>query len=169
MNRHVKRKHNLFIIKNNHMKIIFTLLLFAGMISCINKSTGKSENKTDNKVQEIHQQSGIEFKIVPESYENIPGNLNLIITNHTKETAEFGTDYTIERLDAGTQQWEEFGPPEGTAFISIMYILTPGMSENYTISLYPGQLTYTAGTYRIIKNVFIGDSSEKYFAEFTIK
>ena len=104
--------------------------------------------------------------VTPKTYTSVPENVTLHISNNATEAIQFGANYGIEKRVG--QSWVKQNMDD-IAFISIMYSLDPGNSATYEISLYPDRIKYDAGEYRIHKNVLIGETSEPFYAQFTIK
>lgn len=111
----------------------------------------------------------IEMKIDPQTYATVPERVSLSITNNSTETAQYGANYEIEKYRTDDDEWVEVRLPEGIAVIAIMYILPPGETANYDISLFPDRLEYESGTYRIKKNIFVGDGNREVYAPFTLE
>ena len=110
--------------------------------------------------------SGVGMTISPKTYKSVPEKVTLNVSNKSASTIEFGAAYEIEKQEKG--QWVKREFPEGIAFIEIMYMLDSGKSQTYDISLYPDQIKYKRGKYRVRKYIMSGGERTPYFAEFTI-
>lgn len=88
------------------------------------------------------------------------------ITNETEETAVYGEDYSIlRRINGG---WYQFSG--GIDVIAIAHNLQGGESRTMTLNWesWPWGGTLSAGTYRIVKDITLGDQSVTLAADFTV-
>ena len=88
------------------------------------------------------------------------------ITNETEETAVYGEDYSIlRRINGG---WYQFSG--GMDVIAIAHNLHGGESRTMTLNWesWPWGGTLSAGTYRIVKDITLGDQSVTLAADFTV-
>lgn len=90
----------------------------------------------------------------------------LILTNETEENALYGEDYGIfRRINGG---WYTFSGD--MAFIAIGHELPVGESRTVTVNWedWPWGGSLSAGTYRIVKSVTLGDQTVTLAADFTV-
>lgn len=88
------------------------------------------------------------------------------ITNETEETAVYGEDYSIlRRINGG---WYQFSG--GMDVIAIAHNLPAGESRTMTLNWesWPWGGTLSAGTYRIVKDITLGDQNVTLAADFTV-
>ncbi|GEM_PF-876653 len=136
--------------------VVFSLMLLA--------SCGLSRNVSTN--TKANNSNGIEIKVTPERNQGVPQTLNLTIRNNTQEIIQFGANYTIERRIDNAWREVDLG---NFALIAIMYMLQPGDSGEYTISLFPETVKYPEGEYRVVKQISIGERDMiPYYANFII-
>ncbi len=111
---------------------------------------------------------GVIILITPRNYPAAPEKIELKIMNQSDSPIQFGADYQLERFDFEKLQWEEVFFPEGIAFIQIMYELPAGETQTYEVSLFPDQIKYEAGLYRIKKQIFINNGSKEFYSRFLL-
>lgn len=124
-----------------------------------------TNNRTNSNNNNKTTEQRIKLSITPVEFNKVPESISLRIENHTKETLQFGADYEIEKLNNG--KWIK-QPLTDIAFIAIMYMLEPGKTEAYNISLYPDKIKYTPGQYRIRKNILTGKDRHPYYVTFRV-
>jgi len=110
--------------------------------------------------------SGVGMSVWPGRNGGAPQTLQLTVRNNTDEAIQFGADYSIERL--ADDKWVEVDLGN-FAVIDILYIVQPGDSGQYTISLFTERVTYPEGDYRVVKQINVGENNSRpYYANFRI-
>lgn len=140
-------------------KILFVLGSLALFISCASakKATIEKENE---------KQARIEMKVAPERNGGTPETLDLTIKNNTGEVIQFGANYSIQRRS--DNEWIDVDL-DNFAVIAIMYSLQPGESGEYKVNLFPKNVNYTEGEYRIVKQIAIGEKGmHPYYSNFQV-
>ncbi|MCC8144316.1 MAG: hypothetical protein LIO97_10830, partial [Tannerellaceae bacterium] len=92
---------------------------------------------------------GVIMLITPRNYPATPEKIELKIMNQSDVPIQFSAGYQIEQFDFEKLKWEEVVFPEGIAFIQVMYELPVGETQTYDIYLYPDQVNYESGLYRV--------------------
>lgn len=105
-------------------------------------------------------ETGIIMRLSSPDYRLETEQIRLTVENRTQEDIFTGEYYDIYRSVDGL--WEKI--PLELAFIDIAYILQPGGSRDFTIGLYHELYDYSAGKYRVGKNV----NGREIFAEFAL-
>ncbi|MCD7963749.1 MAG: hypothetical protein LUF90_09465 [Rikenellaceae bacterium] len=149
------------------MKKVIVLLLVTGLFSCAKLPLQDAERVYSSELIR-DTDYGVVMHVTPVHYDIPPATIRLEITNKTDSTIEFGANYTIDRYDTASDEWIEFGPPEGTAVIAIMYMLEPEKTQNYNIGLFPDKISCPPGTYRITKRIYVNEKNMEYYAPFVL-
>ena len=137
------------------MPVVLVLILF---LSC--ETTRKKD------ALPVEKPSSIGMKVFPERNIGVPDTLVLTIRNNTGGIIQFGASYSIERLSGKEWTGVDLG---NFVVIAVMYDLQPGDSASYKINLYPKEVSYPAGDYRVVKQVSqAGKDMGPYYASFRI-
>ncbi len=153
------------------MKKLFILCPFFLLMACSHQVTAPSTSPDAQQRAENREQNeeNIQLSITPRSYPAAPQKVELTLTNSTGDTIQFGAGYSVERLDPATGAWEKISFFNSVAVIAIMYMLPAGASQTYDIQLFPNQVSYEPGSYRIRKNIFIGEENREFHAQFELE
>ena len=143
-------------MKNIKTLTLLTVLLLGLLLS----SCGAP--MTPSAVTPAAADSGITLKTQFPVYAPDVPFIQFTITNNSGAMAEFGTSWTLERLDDGTWYAVPFKPD--TAWTMPLYMLSDGGTASDTAHLSILDHKFKAGTYRIVKE--INDSF--YTAEFSV-
>ncbi len=111
---------------------------------------------------------GVFMEAEQDHFDTAPERIRIRIKNGTKETISFGAGYVIERYDEYNEHWVNYGPPAETAVIAIQYMLEPGKSNVYDIALFPDRISYTPGSYRVVKKISEEGEIKEYYAPFVL-
>ncbi|MCC8188172.1 MAG: hypothetical protein LIP08_11890 [Bacteroides sp.] len=154
------------------MKYCLGLFTVCMGLSCSSgQTTGKDMDRkeAETAINDLTENTNITLEIVPQSYSGVPGQIHLLITNHTTSVLEYGAGYQVEKYDPEAEEWQHMDFFDHVAVISIMYMLPAGESGSYAISLFPDQVDYEAGRYRVKKQIYTGEESVELYAEFIIE
>ena len=97
-------------------------------------------------------------------------NITLIMTNNSNKEVMTGEHYYIEKQEE--RLWNTL--PSNMFFDDIGYLLQPGQSRTFEVSLLVSDYNYTPGEYRIKKGYSVLVKEHEYndydiYAEFTLK
>ena len=138
-------------------KLTLLLLLLLGLllISC-------GAPMTPSTVTPAANDSGITLQTQFPVYAPDVPFIQFTISNNSGEMAEFGTEWTLERLDGDTWYTVPFKP--NTAWTQPLYMLSDGGTAAHTAYLSMLDHKLKEGTYRIVKEI----NNTPYTAEFTV-
>lgn len=141
--------------------IIAVVVLF-GLQGCGYGSGNNIEWKlSDIDESQLNTNADVSMRTENTSYPPGVKSLNVVISNNTNDTLDYGAAYLIERMQSG--EWYSANM-EDIAWIMIAYILSPGETQTHEINFEVLEETLQQGQYRIIKSI----GGNLYSAEFSV-
>lgn len=100
-------------------------------------------------------------------YDSPPEEINLTITNNSRQTAYYGENYTVEKMTGG--KWVPFARGESSV-ATFDNEVQPGQSRIEILNLLIDRDEFSPGKYRVVKGIYLDITGEIYCtAGFEIK
>lgn len=152
-------------------KLVFSSLLILIVImgyACQNKKSSEDVQQQDEVVKTTVD-SVVMMAGSPEVLTSVNDTIKVTIVNNTSLEATTGEYFQIEQYiqDHDIIGWETV--PLELFFIDIAYILQPGGSKEFKISLHPESYKYKSGKYRITKRASTEEGSYDLSFNFELK
>jgi uncharacterized protein YcfL len=152
-------------------KLIFTSLIIAFLFTiyaCQNKK-GSTENQQQTEVAKTEVDITVTMKGTPDILTKATDTIQVSIVNNTSSEVTTGEYYDIEKYEEKTDNagWQKI--PLELAFIDIAYILQPGDSRDFKITLHPESYGYEPGRYRVSKKAYTEEKNYELFFNFELK
>lgn len=146
--------------------ILLSLILIVG--ACQSKKDNNDSQEKSTLGQSIPEDSIISMTGHPAILNNLSDTIKVSIKNNTKLEATTGEYFEIEQYVENTNLtgWQRI--PLELFFIDIAYILRPGDSREFSISLHPEMHKYESGKYRITKKAHTEEGNYDLFFPFEI-
>lgn len=152
-------------------KLVFSSLLIVLLFAvnaCQNKKGG-TESQQQTEVTKTAADSIVTMTGTPDILIEPTDTIKVSIINNTSLEVTTGEYFDIEKYVGETDNagWQKV--PLEVFFIDIAYILQPGDSRDFKISLHPESYKYEPGRYRVSKKAYTEEQSYELFFDFELK
>lgn len=151
-------------------KLVFSsllIVLFFVINACQNKKGGtENQHQTEAKTA---ADSTVTMTGTPDILTQAADTIQVSIINNTSLEVTTGEYFDIEKYVEGSDitGWQKV--PLELFFIDLAYILRPGDSRDFKISLHPESYKYEAGKYRVSKKAYTEEGTYELFFNFELK
>ncbi len=124
-----------------------------------------SKNQMNTQKVDENISNFLKMKISMKATANFPGNIIVIITNHSEKTIITGEEYQLQKWNG--ELWSDI--PLSLVFSDIGIEITPGKSHEFRYSIENLVSLEKDTTYRIVKKVYVNQSEITLTTAFEIK
>lgn len=152
-------------------KLVFSSLLIVLLFAvnaCQNKKGG-TENQQQTEVTKTAADSIVTMTGTPDILIEPTDTIKVSIINNTSLEVTTGEYYEIEKYVGGTDNADWQKVQLELAFIDIAYILQPGDSREFKITLHPESYNYEPGKYRLSKKTYTEEEAGVVYFNFELK
>ena len=152
-------------------KLVFSsllIVLFFAIHACQHKK-GSTENKQQTEVTKTAADSTVIMTGTPDILTKVTDAIQVSIINNTSLEVTTGEYFDIEKYVEGTDNagWQKI--PLELFFIDIAYILPPGGSRDFKITLHRESYGYAPDKYRISKKAYTEEGAHELYFNFELK